>query len=102
MPVVVTIALEHVRRGKVGKVLPLYEDTAVSPEAGPEERLERAESLAHAWRRVAQLPPRQRDVLILRLLETWDYPRIAAELQTTPEAARRAFARAMAGLRGRA
>lgn len=53
------------------------------------------------WELVAALPPKQRDVVVLRYAGGLAYADIAAELGGTPEAARRAAADAIRRLRER-
>ncbi|GAB3622362.1 RNA polymerase sigma factor [Mariniluteicoccus endophyticus] len=51
------------------------------------------------WQAVAGLPPRQRDVLVLKYAAGLPYAEIAARLGGTPEAARRAASDALRALR---
>jgi RNA polymerase sigma-70 factor (sigma-E family) len=53
------------------------------------------------WRLLAQLPRKQRAVLVLRYLEDWDDEQIAAVLGCAPVTVRSQAARAMTALRAR-
>ncbi|NHA70037.1 RNA polymerase sigma factor [Phycicoccus flavus] len=51
------------------------------------------------WRRVAVLPPRQRDAVVLRFVGDLDHRAVAAALGTTPGMSRRLVSDALATLR---
>lgn len=66
----------------------------------PDQALERHEDLRAALAAVQQLPPRQRDVIVLRELEGRSYEEIADELGVSGGAVRQLLHRGRAGLRG--
>jgi len=92
-------AAEHLRRRKLRDAVPL--DRVAEDLAQPEPvcPLERAEALAEAFRRIEQLPEQQRRVFTLRVVEGWDYARIASALGITATTAERHYYKAMARLR---
>jgi DNA-directed RNA polymerase specialized sigma24 family protein len=51
------------------------------------------------WARVAALPPRQREAVVLKYVGDLDHPTIAATLGTTPAMSRRLVSDALATLR---
>lgn len=65
--------------------------TSPGPEAGlPDGAL---------WARVARLPSRQREAVVLKYVADLDHPSIAAALQTSPAMSRRLVSDALAALR---
>ncbi len=54
---------------------------------------------AQLWERVARLPPRNREAVVLRYVADLDHARIAAALGTTPAMSRRLVSDALAELR---
>jgi RNA polymerase sigma factor (sigma-70 family) len=54
---------------------------------------------AGLWGRVAALPPRQREAVVLKYVADLDHPTIAAALGTTPAMSRRLVSDALATLR---
>lgn len=61
-------------------------EVAAVPESTP---LDGTASLDGVWRRVAELPEKQRAALALRFIVDAGYPEIAAAMQTSEDAARR-------------
>ena len=66
---------------------------------GPEEQVMREQELEEVYRALDRLPDRERDALVLWLLEDKDTPQIAAALGVTKESARAIVDRGMARLR---
>jgi RNA polymerase sigma-70 factor, ECF subfamily len=65
----------------------------------PEERLLAAETLAVVRAAVDELPPRQREVFLLRDVEGWDAPEVAEALEISPGNERVLLHRARAKVR---
>jgi RNA polymerase sigma-70 factor (ECF subfamily) len=77
--------------------LDLAEDRAApAAEAPDEDRAQRLEQLQHA---LAQLPPRQRQCLLLQLREELSYEEIGRTLAISPDTVRNHLAQARANLR---
>lgn len=97
-------SLRRPRPERLGDQQVLGEDPSGPPSAwadradAPSERREARSDLDRA---VAELPPRQRAVVLLRVGFDRDYASIARELGTTPESARASFYQAMKKLRDR-
>jgi len=93
-------ALQHIRRESKRKTVPLDTDQAyaASPDDCP---LEYQESVAEAWERIQKLPAQQQRVLVLRLVQEWEYDRIGKELNIKPAAAKSCFYKALDNLQYR-
>jgi RNA polymerase sigma-70 factor (ECF subfamily) len=74
-------------------------DGAVADEAGPPETLIAAETAQMVSRAVAQLPPRQRAVVVLRVWEGLSYARIAEVLESEEATVRSHMHHGLAALR---
>ncbi len=72
---------------------------AVPPRAWPEERLLARETMRRVRDAIAELPPRQQAVLVLRDVEGWSAEEVAATLEITPGNARVLLHRARSRLR---
>jgi|GEM_PF-3851752 len=99
--VVANNALQHVRRKKNRKVASLEScvgELAIDPVGYP---LEEQEAIIEAWKRVSQLPGQQQRVLVHRLIDGWDYGRIATALHVSPVTAKRCFYKALKSARAR-
>ncbi len=87
-------ALQFLRRQKKSKTVSLT-NAAESIPAPPDDcPLEQRETLAQAQESIDQLPDQQRRVFVLRLLEEWDYEKIAQELNILPATAKSCFYKA--------
>ena len=87
--VVTNNALLHVRRQRRRKLVPLERQQEAEPTAdAPGSGVAGSEALAKAWRRVSQLPEQERQAFVLRVVEGWDYGRIASCLGVSPATAR--------------
>lgn len=75
-------------------------DLQIEPEAEPESSVEHDLVNKCVRRAVSNLPPRQRQVLLLHIREDLTYKQIAVKLKLTPRVVRRDIARAYADLRG--
>lgn len=74
-------------RRRAARLLARAEELAVSARPNP-DRLERAEQVRLAQRRVAALSPMQRAALVLRVVEGLEYAAIAEHLECSVEAVR--------------
>lgn len=88
-------------RRAAGRACAPIEDAGevVCPEAGPEERAIAGERGTWARSLVETLPPRHRDILVMRLVRGMSATETAAALGTTPGAVRIAQHRALTRLR---
>ena len=87
-------ALQFLRRQKKSKTVSLTNAAESVPAPSDDCPLEQRETLAQAWQRIDQLPDQQRRVFVLRLLEEWDYEKIAQELKILPATAKSCFYKA--------
>jgi RNA polymerase sigma-70 factor (ECF subfamily) len=96
------LARARQRRAALSAYEPVDEGTAhLASEAGPEVELERKEELLRLRAALATLPPRQREVVDLRLNHGLDHADIARELGISAEASRANFYQALKNLRAR-
>jgi RNA polymerase sigma factor (sigma-70 family) len=75
-------------------------DLQIEPDNEPESSLEHTLVNEKVRKAVSQLPPRQREVLLLHIRDDLTYKQIAARLKLTTRVVRRDIARAYAQLRG--
>jgi len=80
-------ARDHHRRGRGRQILSL-EDRELTDPADPAGEVEAAEAESRLARELGRLPPKQREVFLLRAQQGMPYEEIAAALGTTPGAAR--------------
>ena len=86
------------REGAMG--VPLEEHPGIQDRApGPEEDLFLQEERERVYRALDRLPDRERDAIVLKVLEEKDTDQIARALDVTPESARAILRRAMSRLR---
>ena len=76
------------RRGRKRTVLSLEDRDVPDESADPHERAVEGEPLERLEKSVAQLPPMQRDVFLMRAQQGADYEEIATALETSVGAAR--------------
>ncbi|MDX2166092.1 MAG: sigma-70 family RNA polymerase sigma factor [Deltaproteobacteria bacterium] len=68
--------------------------------ASPERAAIDAATRRQIWQALARLPARQREVFVLRHIESWSTAEVAAALQLTPGTVKRHLFRAVHSLRG--
>jgi RNA polymerase sigma factor (sigma-70 family) len=86
-------------RGRARRAVP-HEDPAGLEQAAPSApAADAALPDGGLWDRVAALPPRQREAVVLKYVADLDHPTIAAALGTTPAMSRRLVSDALATLR---
>lgn len=81
-------ARDHHRRGRKRGVVLTLEDRELADTADPVGEAEASEAESRLNRALGQLPPKQREVFLLRAQQGMAYEDIAASLGTTPGAAR--------------
>jgi RNA polymerase sigma factor (sigma-70 family) len=87
-----------VHRGRARRAVP-HDDPGVLAEAPTRPGPEEARPDDGLWSRVAGLPQRQREAVVLKYVADLDHTAIAASLGTTPSMSRRLVSDALATLR---
>lgn len=85
-------------RGRARRAVP-HDDPAELAPAATSPAADAALTDGPLWARVAALPPRQREAVVLKYVGDLDHPTIAATLGTTPAMSRRLVSDALATLR---
>lgn len=92
------LVIDHHR--KKGADMPTQESAlVVDTSAGPEAQAERSETQAQLRRAILKLGPEQQQVIILRFIQGWDYPAVAAAMGKKEGTVRVLQYRALASLR---
>jgi len=91
-------ALAYLRREQTRKASPI-EDVPEPAAPISDSPLERREAVAEAWLCIEQLPEQQRKVFVLRVIEGWNYSRIAGEMEISPRTAQNHYYSAAKHLR---
>jgi RNA polymerase sigma-70 factor (ECF subfamily) len=89
------LSIDAIRRAQRPRPVP----AEAAPSLRPDQTHERRARLAAAQAAIAQLPPEQQAVLVLRAYHDLDYPEIAAALDLAPGTVKSRLARARARLR---
>ncbi len=93
------LALDVLRRRKVVQFVPLEGDYDAPADApGPEARLSARQGLQALDAALMQLPPEQREIVLLREVEGLSYDEIAATLELDPGTVKSRLARSRAAL----
>lgn len=97
--IAVNLALDHVRRGpSAGQAVPVEDDVAFTNSLGT-EKLVAAELWRKVSARLAELPPRQRLVVELRVFHDLSFEEIAAIVDSSEDAAKVNYHHAVKRLR---
>ncbi|HPO18967.1 MAG TPA: sigma-70 family RNA polymerase sigma factor [Rubrivivax sp.] len=92
-------ALDLLRRREALRFVPLEDGAGfIAPQPGPDEQFAQRQRLGLLDAALRQLPPEQREVLLLREIEQLSYAQIAAVLQVQEGTVKSRIARARAAL----
>lgn len=92
-------ALDLLRRREALRFVPLEDGVGfIAPQPGPDEQFAQRQRLGLLDAALRQLPPEQREVLLLREIEQLSYAQIAAVLQVQEGTVKSRIARARAAL----
>jgi RNA polymerase sigma-70 factor (ECF subfamily) len=96
--IAVNVALDHVRSAPPGEAVPIEDDVAFTNSLGT-EKLVAAEIWRKVSHRLAELPPRQRLVVELRVFHDLSFEEIAAIVDSSEDAAKVNYHHAVKRLR---